>query len=80
MRSGGRLPVRLTIQQSGKPITAKQVISVINPGETKPVTFSGLPLPPLDQNTTVTVEVDVVPHEQKIDNNTATYPATFAVG
>jgi hypothetical protein len=73
------IPVRLSIQQSGKPITAKQMINVINPGESKPVIFSVTQLPPLDQNTTITVEVSLVPHEQKIDNNTATYPARFSV-
>ena len=75
-----RIPVRLSIQQTPKAITAKKVIDIINPGETAQVIFSGLPLPPLDQRTTVTVEVEAVPKESKIDNNTATYPATFAVG
>jgi hypothetical protein len=73
------LHVRLTIQQT-KPITADQTITIINPGEEKPVTFKILSLPPLDQKTSLTVEVDPVPSETKTSNNTASYPVQFSIG
>jgi hypothetical protein len=75
-----RLPVRITIQQSPKPLAGQQIIDLINPGEEKSVTFSNLGLPPLDQRTTLTVEVEPVPSETKTENNTAKYSVQFAVG
>ena len=75
-----RVPVRVTIQQTPKPLTATQTIDIINPNEQKPVTFGNLGLPPLDQRTTLTVEVEPVPQEAKVDNNKATYAVQFAVG
>jgi hypothetical protein len=74
------LKVRLTIQQSPKPITKQATIAFLNPGEEKTVEFRDLGLPPLDQRTSLTVEVDPVTGEQKVDNNTASYPVQFAVG
>ncbi len=75
-----RLPVRLTIQQSPKPLTAQRIIDLINSGEEKTVTFRNLGLPPLDQKTTLTVEVEPVPSETKTANNTVKYSVQFAVG
>lgn len=74
------LKVRLTVQQSPKPITKQAAISLLNPGEETAVEFRDLGLPDLDQATSLTVEVDPVPGEQSIDNNTASYPVQFAVG
>lgn len=73
------LKVRLTIQES-KPITKQATIDLLNPGEEKTVEFRDIGLPPLDQRTNLTVEVDPVPQEQSTDNNNASYPVQFAVG
>jgi CARDB protein len=75
-----RLPVRLTIQQNPRPLRGQKTIDLINPGDQKTVEFSNLGLPPLDQKTSLTVEVEPVPTETKTDNNTASYPVQFAVG
>jgi hypothetical protein len=73
------LKVRLTIQQA-KPITKQATIDLLNPEEEKTVEFRNIGLPPLDQKTSLTVEVDPVPQEQSVDNNTLSYPVQFAVG
>jgi hypothetical protein len=74
------LKVRLTIQQSPKPITKQATVDLLDPGDETTVEFRDLGLPPLDQRTSLTVEVDPVPGEQSTDNNQATYPVQFAVG
>jgi CARDB len=74
------LRVTLTIQQSPKPIKSRKTIPLIDPGNEETVSFSGLGLPPLDQKTSLTVEVDPVPGETTTDNNSANYPVQFAVG
>ena len=73
------LRVTLTIQQSPKPIKARKTIPLIDSGNEESVSFSGLGLPPLDQKTTLTVEVDPVPGETKTDNNSAQYQVQFSV-
>jgi len=74
------LRVTLTIQQSPKPIKSRKTIPLIDPGNEESVSFSGLGLPPLDQKTSLTVEVDPVPGETNTGNNSANYPVQFAVG
>lgn len=74
-----RLPVRLTIQQSPKPLTGRKTIDLINPQEEKRVVFRDLGLPN-SQKTSLTVEVEPVPNEAKTDNNTASYPVQFSFG
>jgi len=74
------LKVRLTVQQSPKPITQQKTIDLLDPGDEATVEFRDLSLPDLDQNTSLTIEVDPVPQEQSVDNNTASYPVQFAVG
>ena len=71
--------VTLTIQQSPKPIKAHKTIPLIDPGNEESVSFSGLGLPPLDQKTTLTVEVDPVPGETNTNNNSAQYQVQFSV-
>jgi hypothetical protein len=73
------LRVTLTIQQSPKPIKAHKTIPLIDPGNEESVSFSGLGLPPLDQKTTLTVEVDPVPGETNTSNNSASYQVQFSV-
>ena len=74
------LRVTLTIQQSPKPIKSRKSIPLIDSGAEETVEFRNLPLPPLDQKTSVTVEVDPVPSETTTDNNSATYPVQFSFG
>jgi hypothetical protein len=74
------LKVRLTIQQSPKPITKQATVDLLDPGDETTVEFKNLGLPPLDQRTSLTVEIDPVPGEQSTDNNQASYPVQFAVG
>jgi hypothetical protein len=70
--------VRLTIQSS-KPIRQQKTIALLNTGEEETVEFRSLGLPPLDQRTSLTVEVEPVPNEGNTTNNTASYPVQFAV-
>jgi hypothetical protein len=74
------LKVRLTIQQSPKPIKKEATIDLLDPGDEATTEFRDLGLPPLDQATSMTVEVLPVPGEQSIDNNTEVYDVQFAVG
>ena len=74
------LRVTLTIQQSPKPIKSRKTIPLIDSGAEESVEFRNLPLPPLDQKTSVTVEVDPVPSETTTDNNSASYPVQFSFG
>src|SRR5215510_14244129 len=73
------LKVTLTIQRSPKPIKASKRIPLIDPGNEETVSFSGLGLPPLDQRTSLTIEVDPVPGETNTSNNSANYPVQFSV-
>jgi len=74
--------VRLTIQQSPRPITAQRTIDLIDPGDEATVEFNQLQsrLPQLDQKTSLTIEVDPVDGETNTNNNTASYPVQFSVG
>jgi hypothetical protein len=74
------VPVTLTIQKSPQPIRKRQVIDVINPGETKTVTFRDFPQPPFGTRTTVRVVVEPVRGERNRGNNTAEYPVIFSLG
>jgi len=52
---------------------------VIDPGETKTVTFADFPDFPFQENTTVQVSVAPVPGETNTGNNTAEYPVVFTL-
>ena len=54
-------------------------VGVIDPGETKTVTFSDFPDFPFGENTTVQVSVEPVPGETRTDNNSAEYPVVFTL-
>src|SRR5262245_9890062 len=74
------LRVTLTIQQSPKPIKSRKTIPLIDPGNEETVSFSeGSTVPPLDQRTSLTIEVDPVPSETNTSNNSANYPVQFSV-
>lgn len=71
--------VTLTIQKPQRPIVQTKTIDLINPGQTKSVTFSDLGQPPFAQKTTVDVAVAPVPGERTAANNKASYPAFFSL-
>jgi outer membrane murein-binding lipoprotein Lpp len=72
--------VTLTIQKSPKPITETKTIDLINAGETKNVMFANLPSPPFGVPTTVKVDIQPVPGEKTMSNNSAEYKVIFSLG
>jgi type II secretory pathway component PulJ len=70
--------VTLTIQKAPEPIEKTLTINLINPGETKSVTFEDLGEPPLGPPTPLKVSVEPVPAEARTDNNTAEYQVVFS--
>ena len=75
-----RIKVTLTIKQPPQPIVANGTIPVINPGETKTVTFTKLGTVQFATKTTVSVDVAPVTGESNPDNNSASYPVIFSLG
>ena len=71
--------VKLTIPAQPTPIEKTGTIDVIDPGETKTVTFADFPDFPFQENTTVQVSVEPVPGETNTGNNTAEYPVVFTL-
>jgi hypothetical protein len=74
------IPVTLTIQRSPQNIVKKATIDLINPKETKTLTFRDLGQPPFGVKTTIKVEVQPVPGEKNTGNNSAEYPVVFSLG
>lgn len=73
------IEVELTIPAGDNPIEKTGTIDVIDPGETKTVTFSDFPDFPFGENTTVQVSVQPVQGETRTDNNSAEYPVVFTL-
>jgi hypothetical protein len=74
------IPVTLTIQKQGAPIKQTQTIDVINPGETKKLTFKNIDTTGVfGVQTTLKVDVQPVPHEARVENNSAQYPVVFSL-
>jgi hypothetical protein len=77
-----QIPVTLTVdrpQGQGGPIVKTQTIDVINPGESKTLTFGGLGQVPFASQTKVTVDVKAVPGEHNTSNNSTSYPVIFSL-
>jgi len=74
-----RVKVTLTIPKQPDPIVLTQTIAIIDPGETKTVTFKVGALVPFGEQTTVKVDVDPVDGETNTSNNTAEYPVIFTL-
>jgi hypothetical protein len=74
-----RVKVTLTIPKQPDPIVLTQTIAIIDPGETKTVTFKVGALVPFGEQTTVKVDVDPVAGETNTSNNTAEYPVIFTL-
>jgi CARDB protein len=71
--------VTLTIPAQPTPIVKNGTIDVIDPGETKIVTFSDFPDFPFGEDVTVQVSVKPVPGETNTGNNSAEYPVVFSL-
>jgi hypothetical protein len=71
--------VKVTIPAQPTAIAKTGTIDVIDPGETKTVTFSDFPDFPFGENTTVQVTVEPVAGETNTGNNTAEYPVVFTL-
>ena len=71
--------VKLTIPAQPTCDREDGTIEVIDPGETKTVTFSDFPDFPFGENTTVQVSVEPVAGETNTGNNTAEYPVVFTL-
>jgi hypothetical protein len=69
-----QIQVTLTIPASPTPIVKTATIPVIDPGETKTVTFTDFPTIPIGSKTSVKVDVKPVKGEQNTTNNSAEYP------
>jgi len=74
-----KIEVTLTIQQTPNPVTKKQTIDLIDPGETKTVTFRDFPSIDFGEPRTLRVDVKPVPQESNTANNSAEYRVTFSV-
>jgi hypothetical protein len=72
--------VTLTIPKATSPIVRKGTIDLIDPGETKAVTFQNLPEVDFGEKTSVQVSVKPVPGETNTGNNSAEYPVIFSLG
>jgi CARDB len=70
--------VTLTIMQDPQ-IQKRQTIDVINPGETKTVTFRDFGELSFATSTTLRVVIDPVQGEENTGNNTAEYPVIFTL-
>jgi subtilase family serine protease len=73
-----QVKVTLVIQQDPQ-IQKQQTIDVINPGETKTVTFRDFGELSFATSTILRVTVDPVQGEQNTNNNTAEYPVIFTL-
>jgi hypothetical protein len=71
------VPVQVTLQGSGKPITAKKTVDTIAKGASATVNVALPSKPTAGEVYTVNVEVKPVPGEKKTDNNKSTYNVLF---
>ena len=74
------IKVTLTIKKAQGAIVKTQTIDLINPGQTKSVTFGNLGQVPFAYKTTVQVDVAPVPAEKNTGNNKGSYPVIFSLG
>ena len=75
-----RIPVVLTIEKSPKNLVRRQVIPLMNPGDVKTITFRDIDVSgAFGVKTFVKVNVEPVPNETKLDNNSAQYQVFFSI-
>jgi hypothetical protein len=70
--------VTLTIQKSPEPIVRRQTVDVTEPDQDERVVFRNITNVPFVRRTALQVEVNEVPGEQNLANNTAEYPVIFS--
>jgi len=70
--------VKLTILKTPSPIVRTETIPLIDPGDTKTVTFRDLGQPPFG-DTSLKIDVTPVPGEERTENNTAEYHVIFSL-
>jgi hypothetical protein len=70
--------VTLTIQKSPEPIVRRQTVDVTESGEEQTVDFRNISNVPFVRRTALQVEVNEVPGETNLANNTAEYPVIFS--
>jgi hypothetical protein len=74
-----QIKVTLTIPKQPDPIVQTKTIPLIDPGETKAVTFQVGTLVPFGETVSVKVDVDPVLGETNTSNNTFEYPVIFSL-
>jgi hypothetical protein len=74
-----QIKVTLTIPSTPDPITQTRTIPIIDPGETKTVTFQIGSLVPFGEEVSVRIDVDPVEGETNTANNTFEYPVIFTL-
>jgi hypothetical protein len=76
-----QLPVNFTLQVSPQPVKKSQRIDLLNPGETKTVTFRDIDVAgSFGQLVTLKISVEPVDGENNTTNNSAEYKVIFTVG
>ena len=70
--------VTLTIQKDPEPIVRRQTVDVTEPDQEERVVFRNITNVPFVRRTNLQVEVNEVPSEQNLANNTAEYPVIFS--
>jgi hypothetical protein len=70
--------VTLTIQKTPEPIVRTQVVDITEPNQEKTAVFRNITNVPFVRRTSLQVEVNDVPGEQNLSNNTAEYPVIFS--
>jgi CARDB len=73
------IEVTLTIPKQPQSIVKKQTIDIIEPGETKTVTFRNFPTLPFGEEVNLRVDVKPVPGETNTGNNTVEFPVNFSI-
>jgi hypothetical protein len=74
-----RIKVTLTIPKQPGPIVKTSTIPIIDPGETKAVTFQVGALVPFGEQIAIKVDVDPVQGETNTANNSYEYPVIFTL-
>jgi len=74
-----RIKVSLTIPKQPDPIVKTATIPLIDPGETKAVTFTVGALVPFGEEVSVQLDVDPVAGETNTSNNSYEYPVIFSL-
>jgi hypothetical protein len=73
------IEVTLTIPKQPQSIVKKQTIDIIEPGETKAVTFRNFPTLPFGEEVNLRVDVKPVAGETNTGNNTVEFPVNFSI-